>query len=101
MRSARIVPTSRLSLNGTCARLPVIGLTAQSGESEEKALDLGAQDYLTTAVQTRSLAARVRAALKRINTCSGNYLPDDLRPWPPRAGAAPKPSLACFLPPER
>ena len=49
-------------------RLAVIGLTAQSGESEEKALDLGAQDDLATAVQTRSLAARVRAALKRINT---------------------------------
>ncbi|MGH7512838.1 MAG: hypothetical protein ACREOQ_07945 [Gemmatimonadales bacterium] len=49
-------------------RLAVIGLTAQSGESEEKALDLGAQHYATTAVQTHSLAARVRAALRRINT---------------------------------
>jgi len=47
--------------------LPVIVLTAQHGESEEKALDLGAQDYLTKPVQTRSLAARVRAVLKRIN----------------------------------
>jgi hypothetical protein len=44
------------------------GLTAQSGESEEKALDLEALEYLTTAVRTRSLAARVRAAPKRINT---------------------------------
>jgi Response regulators consisting of a CheY-like receiver domain and a winged-helix DNA-binding domain len=50
------------------ASLPVIVLTAQHGESEEKALDLGAQDYLTKPVQTRSLAARVRAVLKRINT---------------------------------
>jgi type II secretory ATPase GspE/PulE/Tfp pilus assembly ATPase PilB-like protein len=48
--------------------LPVIVLTAQHGESEEKALDLGAQDYLTKPVQTRSLVARVRAVLKRINT---------------------------------
>jgi len=47
--------------------LPVIVLTAQHGESEEKALDLGALDYLTKPVQTRSLAARVRAVLKRIN----------------------------------
>jgi two-component system, OmpR family, KDP operon response regulator KdpE len=47
---------------------PVIVLTAQSGESEEKALDLGAQDYLTKPVQTRSLVARVRAVLNRINT---------------------------------
>jgi len=50
------------------ANLPVIVLTAQHGESEEKALDLGAQDYLTKPVQTRSLTARVRAVLKRINT---------------------------------
>jgi DNA-binding response OmpR family regulator len=50
------------------AGLPVIVLTAQHGESEEKALDLGAQDYLTKPVQTRSLIARVRAVLKRINT---------------------------------
>jgi DNA-binding response OmpR family regulator len=50
------------------ATLPVMVLTAQSGESEEKALDLGAQDSLTKPMQTRSLVARVRAALKPINT---------------------------------
>jgi len=50
------------------ASLPVIVLTAQHGESEEKALDLGAQDYLTKPVQTRSLVARVRAVLKRANS---------------------------------
>jgi DNA-binding response OmpR family regulator len=50
------------------ASLPVIVLTAQHGESEEKALDLGAQDYLTKPVQTRSLVARVRAVLKRVNS---------------------------------
>jgi CheY-like chemotaxis protein len=50
------------------ASLPVIVLTAQIGESEEKALDLGAQDYLTKPVQTRSLVARVRAVLKRSNS---------------------------------
>jgi DNA-binding response OmpR family regulator len=43
------------------------GLTAQSGESEEKALDLGALDYPATAVQTRSPVARVRTLLRRIN----------------------------------
>jgi CheY-like chemotaxis protein len=50
------------------AAFPVIVLTAQSGASEEKALDLGAQDYLMKPVQTRSLVARVRAVLKRINS---------------------------------
>jgi CheY-like chemotaxis protein len=47
------------------ASLPVIVLTALQDETEEKALDLGAQDYLTKPVQTRSLVARVRAVLKR------------------------------------
>jgi DNA-binding response OmpR family regulator len=50
------------------ASLPVIMLTAHFGESEEKAVDLGAQDYLTKPVQTRSLAARVRAVLKRVTS---------------------------------
>ena len=48
------------------ATLPAIGLTAQSGESEEKALDFGAPDQLMRPVQTRSPVARARAALKRI-----------------------------------
>jgi DNA-binding response OmpR family regulator len=43
-------------------------LTAQSGESEEKALDLGAHDYLTKPVRTCSLVERVRARLQGINT---------------------------------
>jgi two-component system, OmpR family, KDP operon response regulator KdpE len=50
------------------ASLPVIMLTAHHGESEEKALDLGAQDYLTKPVQTRSLVARGRAVLKRVTS---------------------------------
>ena len=83
MRLARIVSTCRLILNGTRAAfapesndgldaldvverggadLPVIVLTAQSGECEEKALDLGAPDSLTKPVETRSLVARVRGA---------------------------------------
>ena len=50
------------------AALPVIMLTASLDETEEKALDLGAQDYLTKQVQTRSLVARVRAVLKRVSS---------------------------------
>ena len=50
------------------ACLPVIVLTAQHGETEEKALDLGAHDYLSKPVQTRSLVARVRAVLKRVSS---------------------------------
>jgi DNA-binding response OmpR family regulator len=50
------------------ACLPVIVLTAQHGETEEKALDLGAHDYLSKPVQTRSLLARVRAVLKRASS---------------------------------
>jgi DNA-binding response OmpR family regulator len=43
-------------------------LTAQHGESEEKALDLGAHDCLGNPVQTRSLVARVRAVLERASS---------------------------------
>jgi DNA-binding response OmpR family regulator len=48
--------------------MPRLVLTAHHGESEEKALDLGAQDNLTKPVETRSLVARVRAALKRVTS---------------------------------
>ena len=51
------------------ASLPVIILTAHHDDTEEKALDLGAHDYLTKPVQTRSLVARVRAVLKRASMC--------------------------------
>jgi type IV pilus assembly protein PilB len=51
------------------ASLPVIILTAHHDDTEEKALDLGANDYLTKPVQTRSLVARVRAVLKRASMC--------------------------------
>ncbi len=45
--------------------LPVIVLTARSGEAESQVLDLGAQDFLTKPVQPASLQARVRAVLRR------------------------------------
>jgi type II secretory ATPase GspE/PulE/Tfp pilus assembly ATPase PilB-like protein len=47
------------------ASLPVIVLTARTGESEVQVLDLGAQDFLTKPVQPASLLARVRAVLRR------------------------------------
>lgn len=45
--------------------LPVIVLTARSGEAETQVLDLGAQDFLTKPVQPASLLARVRAVIRR------------------------------------
>jgi len=45
--------------------IPVIVLTARADDTEVKALDLGAQDYLTKPVQPSSLAARVKAVLRR------------------------------------
>ena len=45
--------------------LPVIVLTARSGETEAQVLDLGAQDFLAKPVQPASLQARVRAVLRR------------------------------------
>jgi CheY-like chemotaxis protein len=48
------------------AQLPVIVLTASGEEGEAKALDLGAQDYLTKPVRPTALTARVRAVLRRV-----------------------------------
>ena len=45
--------------------VPVIVLTAHTGESEVRVLDLGAQDFLAKPVQPQSLLARVRAVLRR------------------------------------
>jgi type IV pilus assembly protein PilB len=50
----------------TTAQIPVIVLTASGDEGEAKALDLGAQDYLTKPVRPTALTARVRAVLRRL-----------------------------------
>ncbi len=50
----------------TTAQIPVIVLTALGDESEAKALDLGARDYLTKPVRPTALTARVRAVLRRV-----------------------------------
>jgi DNA-binding response OmpR family regulator len=59
---------SQRNARGARVSLAAVVLTAQHGESEEKALDPSARNYLTKPVQPRSLAARVRAELERINT---------------------------------
>ena len=48
------------------AQIPVIVLTARSDDTESRALDLGAQDYLTKPVRPTALTARVRAVLRRV-----------------------------------
>lgn len=48
------------------ANLPIIMLTARTGESDRvNGLDLGADDYVTKPFSIRELAARVRAVLRR------------------------------------
>jgi len=48
------------------ATLPIIMLTARTGESDRvMGLDLGADDYITKPFGLRELAARVRAVLRR------------------------------------
>jgi DNA-binding response OmpR family regulator len=50
----------------TTARVPIIMLTARSGESDRvTGLDAGADDYVTKPFSLRELAARVRAVLRR------------------------------------
>jgi DNA-binding response OmpR family regulator len=51
------------------ASLPIIMLTARTGESDRvSGLDLGADDYVTKPFSLRELAARVRAVLRRKST---------------------------------
>jgi DNA-binding response OmpR family regulator len=48
------------------ANLPIIMLTARTGEADRvSGLDLGADDYITKPFSLRELAARVRAVLRR------------------------------------
>jgi len=48
------------------AQLPIIMLTARTGEADRvSGLDLGADDYITKPFSVRELAARVRAVLRR------------------------------------
>jgi two-component system OmpR family response regulator len=65
VQSQRTDVLEELGAQVRTAALPVIMLTCHAGETEEKALDLGAQDYLIKPVPTRSLVARVKAVLKR------------------------------------
>jgi len=50
------------------AQLPVIMLTARTDETESRALELGAHDYLTKPVRPTALSARVKAVLRRART---------------------------------
>ena len=53
------------------ANIPIIMLTARTGESDRvTGLDLGADDYVTKPFSLRELAARVRAVLRRRQTAT-------------------------------
>jgi len=55
-----------LRSRATTARLPIIILTARTGENDRViGLDLGADDYISKPFSLRELSARVRAVLRR------------------------------------
>ncbi|HET6992436.1 MAG TPA: response regulator [Bacteroidia bacterium] len=56
---------------------PIIILSVQSGEDDiVKALDNGANDYLVKPFRTGELLARIRSALRSVNTEEGNPVVD-------------------------
>jgi two-component system alkaline phosphatase synthesis response regulator PhoP len=56
----------RLRADSRTAGIPLIMLTAKSGESDRiVGLELGADDYITKPFSTRELTARIRALLRR------------------------------------
>ena len=56
----------RLRAEATTARLPILILTARTGESDKVlGLNLGADDYITKPFSMRELVARVNAVLRR------------------------------------
>ncbi len=55
------------------SNIPIIMLTARSEESDKLiGLELGADDYITKPFSPKELVARVRAALRRVETYSQN-----------------------------
>ncbi len=67
----------RLKSNGRTASIPLIMLTAKSGESDRVVgLELGADDYVVKPFSPRELVARVKALLRR--TASQQEVPPRL-----------------------
>ncbi len=54
-----------LGASVSTAQIPVIVLSARADDSESRALELGAQDYLIKPVRPTALTARARAVLRR------------------------------------
>ena len=64
------------------ARVPVIFLTARSGEVDKiVGLELGADDYLAKPFSPRELTARIRAVLRRSNGNGGGIGPPAASGW--------------------
>ncbi len=68
----------RLRREPATRRIPIIMLTAKSGESDRVAgLDLGADDYITKPFSVRELLARVRAVMRRVDEKASKTYEDD------------------------
>jgi two-component system, OmpR family, alkaline phosphatase synthesis response regulator PhoP len=67
---------SRLRKSERTARIPIIMLTAKSGESDRVVgLEMGADDYVTKPFSPRELAARVKAVLRRTGAAAPGGIP--------------------------
>jgi DNA-binding response OmpR family regulator len=65
-----------LRSRGTSAAIPIIMVTARTGETDRvSGLELGADDYVTKPFSLRELVARVRAVLRRPHTITSPETP--------------------------
>ncbi|MDF2841519.1 MAG: two component transcriptional regulator, winged helix family [Clostridia bacterium] len=69
----------RMRANKKTRKIPIIMLTAKSEEFDKVlGLELGADDYMTKPFSVKELIARIRAALRRVDTNEDEEIPEEI-----------------------
>jgi CheY-like chemotaxis protein len=70
---------NRVKNNKNLKEIPIIMLTAKSGETDKIiGLEIGADDYITKPFSVRELLARIKVVLRRYQTTKNNHLEGSL-----------------------